>query len=96
VPVPGVVRIAWRGCGNDVVPPLTGVLDELSRRVKVDEPTRTDRGDWCQLGEAELDELVAQLVQSGDSLAAAQLLIRRRGCSPTEARQLVQDLAGRI
>jgi hypothetical protein len=96
VPAAGVVRIAWRGQGNDVVPPLTRVLDELSRRVKVDEPTRSDRADWCQLGEAELDELVAQLVRSGDDLAAAQLLIRRRGCSPTEAHEFVEEQASRI
>jgi hypothetical protein len=96
VPAAGVVRIAWRGHGNDVVPPLTRVLDELSQRVKVDEPTRTDRPDWCQLSEAELDELVAQLVRSGDNLAAAQLLIRRRGSSPTEAHKFVEEQASRI
>jgi hypothetical protein len=96
VPAVGVVRIAWRGNGNDVVPPLTRVLDELSRRVKVEEPTRTDHAHWLQLSEAELDELVAQLVRSGDDLAATQLLIRRRGCSATEAHQFVVDQASRM
>ena len=96
VPAAGVVRIAWRGHGNDVVPPLTRVLDELSRHVKVHQPTRRDRGDWCKLSEAELDELVAQLARSGDDLKAAQLLIRRRGCSATEAHKLVQEQASRI
>src|SRR5262249_39816927 len=83
VPAAGVVRVAWRGHGNDAVPPLTRVLDELSRRVQVDEPTRTDRAAWHRLSEAELDELVAQLVRSGDDLEAAQLLKRRRGYSAT-------------
>jgi hypothetical protein len=96
VPAAGVVRIAWRGHGNDVVPPLTRVLDELSRRVKVGEPTRTDRGDWCRLSEAELDELVAHLVRSGDDLEASQLLMRRRGCSATEAHKFVEEQASRI
>lgn len=96
VPAAGVVRIAWRGPGNDVVPPLTRVLDELSRRVKVDEPTRMDRAHWLELSEAELDELVAQLVRSGDDLEASQLLIRRRGCSATEAHKLVEEQASRI
>jgi hypothetical protein len=96
VPAAGVVRLGWRGVGNDVVPPLTRVLDELSRRVKVDAPTRKNHAFWRQLSEAELDELVAQLVRSGDDIEASRLLIRRRGCSATEAHQLVEEQAGRI
>jgi hypothetical protein len=96
VPAAGVVRIAWRGHGNDVVPPLTRVLEELSLRVEVDEPTRTDRAHWLKLSEAELDELVAHLVRSGDDLAASQLLMRRRGCSATEAHMLIEEQASRI
>jgi hypothetical protein len=91
VPAAGVVRIAWRGPGSDVVPSLTRVLDELSRRVKVGEATRTDRAHWLKLSEAELDELVAQLVRSGDDLEVAQLLKRRRGCSATEAHKYVEE-----
>jgi hypothetical protein len=96
VPTAGVVRVAWRGHGNDVVPPLTRVLDALSRRVKVGETTRTDRAHWLKLSEAELDELVAQLVRSGDDLEAAQLLKRRRGLSATEAHKIVKEQASRI
>jgi len=96
VPAAGVVRIAWRGHGNDVVPPLARVLDELNRHVKVDEPTRTDRAHWLKLSEAELDELVAQLVRSGDDLDATELLKRRRGLSATEAHKFVEEQASRI
>lgn len=96
VPAAGVVRIAWRGPGSDVVPPLTRVLDELSWRVQVIEPTRTDRAHWLELSQAELDELVAQLVRSGDDLEATQLLKRRRGFSSTEAHKLVEEQASRI
>jgi hypothetical protein len=96
VPAEGVVRIAWRGHGNDVVPPLTRVLDELSGRVTVDEPTQTDRAPWDKLSGSELDELVAQLARSGDNLIAAQLLVRRRGCSHAEAHEFVEEQARRI
>src|SRR5205823_1067858 len=91
VPSPGIVRIAWRGHGNGVVPGLGRVLDELSPHLQLADPTRTDRPRWDRLSEAELDELVAQLVRSGDSAASA-LLIRRRGCSATEAHKLVEEL----
>ena len=96
MPIPGVVRIAWRGHGYDVVPPLDRVLDELSQRIEVAEPTRTDRADCYQLSEAELDELIAQLVRSGDSMEAVELLVRRRGYSTTEAHKLVEEQATRI
>jgi hypothetical protein len=96
VPTPGVVRIAWRGHGNDVVPGLGRVLDELSPYIKLADPTRTDRPSWQQLSEAELDELLAQLVRSGDQLAASELLMRRRGCSATEAHDLVEELDTRV
>lgn len=96
VPAYGVIRIAWCGHGNDVVPSLARVLDELSQRVPVHEPTRVDRPDWCKLSEAELDELVAALVRSGDHLEAGQLLIRRRGLSETESHAYVEEQARRI
>ncbi len=96
VPAAGVVRIAWRGPGDDVVPPLPRVLDELGRRIHVGEPTRTDYGDWSRMGEAELGRLVAQLVRSGDDLEAARLLRRRRGYSSTEAHKFVKEQAGRV
>ena len=96
VPAAGVVRIAWRGHGNDVAPPLTRVLEELSRHVPMGEPTRTDRGGWLQLSDAELDELVAELVRSGDNLEASQLLMRRRGYSATEAHRYVEEQASRV
>jgi hypothetical protein len=94
VPARGVVRIAWRGHGNDVVPALDRVLAELRDRVHVTEPTRTDRGNCYELSDADLDALIAQLVRSGDDMAATELLIRRRNCSATEAHKRVRQQAG--
>src|SRR5262249_35046532 len=96
VPYPAVVRIAWRGKGNDNVPRLGRVLNELTPYSKLAGPTRTDRPHWYRLSEAELDELLAQLVRSGDRIAASDLLIRRRGCSATEAHKLVEELDARV
>ncbi len=95
---PGVIRIAWRGhgLGHDVVPGLGRVLAEMGQRLVVADTTRTDRPDWRQLSDAELDELIEQLVRSGDPLEAADLLIRRRGCSATEAHVLVTALSSRV
>jgi hypothetical protein len=96
VPAPGVIRIAWRGHGHDVVPGLGPVLAEIGQRVAVTDPTRTDRPDWRQLSDAELDEQIEQLVRWGDPLEASGLLIRLRGCSATEAHKLVETLSTRV
>jgi len=96
VPSPGVVRIAWRGHGNDVAPGLDRVLARLRMHIELAEPTRTDRPNWLQLSDAELAELIAQLVRSGDPIAATQLLIHRRGCSATEAHKLVEELDTKV
>lgn len=93
VPAAGVVDIAWRGHGNDVTPPLTRVLGELSQRVNVTDPTRTDRGSFWDLSDADLDELITHLVRTGDNLEAVQLLIRRRGFSSTEAHNFIVERA---
>ena len=96
VPPPGVIRIAWRGPGHDVVPGLGPVLAEIGQRVAVADPTRTDRPDWRQLSDAELDEQIEHLVRWGDPLEASGLLIRLRGCSATEAHKLVETLSTRV
>ena len=97
-PAPGVLRIAWRGAGlnHDVVPALGRVLAEMSRRVTVTDTTRTDRPYWLKLSDAELEEQIEYLVRWGETLRAAQLLRRRRGCSDAEAHEFVTDLATRI
>lgn len=98
VPAPGVLRIAWRldGLNHDVVPALDRVLAEMSPRVTVTDTTRTERPDWCKLSEAELDELIEHLVRWGDQPRARELLMRRRGCSSTEAHKRVEELVARI
>lgn len=92
---PGVIRVAWRGhgLGHDVAPALDKVLAEISPRVTVTDATRTDRPDWMNLNDAELDEQVEHLVRWSDQPAAVELLVRRRRCSRTDAYKLVTDLA---
>lgn len=92
VPTAGVVRIAYRGLGNNVSPSLVRVLHELRERVNVTDRTRTKRPDWRELSETELDDLIAQLTRSAGNLEAVQLRIRRRGCSSVEVRNLVERL----
>jgi hypothetical protein len=96
VPAPGVLRIAWRGHGHDVVPGLGPVLAEIGQRVAVADPTRMDRPDWKQLSDAELDEQIEHLVRWRDPLGASGLLIRLRGFSATDAHKLVEALSTRV
>lgn len=78
------------------MPALSRVLAEMSGNLAVAEPNRTDRPDWHDLSDAELDELVDQLVRWGDAMEASELLIRRRGCTATEAHKLLKEKATRV
>ncbi len=95
LPAPGLIRIAWRAHNQGVVPGLGRVLAEIGRRVAVTDTTRTDRPNWHELSDGDLDELIEHLVRCGDQLEAG-LLIRRRGCSSTEAHMLVTELSTRV
>lgn len=97
LPTPDVVRLAWRGGqGHWAAPSLKRVLAELEQRVAVNEPVRHDRSDWDQLSDAELDEQILLLVESGDRLDAIQLLVQRRGYTTTAAHRFVDELVCRI
>ena len=91
-----VIRIAWRGRYDWVSPSLRRTLGELRSRVRIGEPTRADLTDLHALTSKEVDKLTLQLVESGDKLGAIKLLTDRRGCSTTEAHQLVEDLIGAV
>jgi hypothetical protein len=91
-----VIRIAWRGRYDWVSPSLRRALQELRPRVRIGEPTRDDRTDLHALSAGEVDKLTRELVESGDKLGAIKLLTDRRGCSTTEARQLVEELTGAV
>jgi hypothetical protein len=93
LPEPDCIRIAWRGgTGNWVAPSLRHVLRELAGLVRTGEAKQTQRADWQDLTEAELDDQILRLVQAGDKMSAIDLLTIRRGYSTTEARQFVDEL----
>jgi hypothetical protein len=96
VPDSNVIRIAWRGRYDWVSPSLRRTLEELRPRVRIGESTCADFTDLHALTNDEVDRLTRQLVESGDKLGAIKLLTHRRGCSTTEARQLVEELTGAV
>lgn len=97
VPEPGTIRIAWRGGQMGwAAPSLKRVLRELAQYVPVEESRRLDRDHWRSLSPDELDDQVLALVQAGDRMAAAQLLVRGRGYSTTEAHQFVSELHAKM
>jgi hypothetical protein len=89
-----VIRIAWRGRYDWVSPSLRRTLAALRTRVRIGETTHVDLSDLQTLTREEVDELARQFVEGGDKIGAIKLLADRRGCSVTEARQLVEELTG--
>jgi len=93
LPEPDQIRIAWRGgTGNWVSPSLRHLLRELAGLVPTGEATHTRRQDWRDLSDAAFDDQIMGLVQAGDTVSAANMLVRRRGYSTTEARRFVEEL----
>lgn len=94
MPSPTVIRIAWRGGrGNSVVPALETVLEYLATYVSIGEAVREDRPEWHEMDEAQLDEQIRNLVNSGSRLEAVRLLVRRKGFTMTAAHQQIEELA---
>lgn len=95
---PNVVRIAWRGGrGNDVVPRLDRVIDHIARVAGIQfsvgtDPRREEHPRWDKLDDSQLDALIRQLVESGARIEAIRLLVRRKGCTTTEAHKRVEEL----
>lgn len=88
------IRVAWRGgVGNWVSPPLAEVLSELSGHVPEAPAQERVFTDWAQASEPELDEQLLHLVATGDRIDAMKILVKRRGCTLTEAKQCVEQLA---
>jgi hypothetical protein len=93
LPAPDVLRVAWRGgVGSWVAPSLTNVLEKLQPYVCVAEVSRSKRGNWHDLSDADFDALVLELVEAGSRIEAIELLVRRRGYTTTEAHTFVEEL----
>lgn len=86
------IRILWNGRHDVVKPSIERALDMLGRLVDVHGTAVLDRREVEDLSNSEFDDLILELCQSGNRMAAAKLLRRHRGYSTTEAKQLVDEL----
>jgi hypothetical protein len=96
VAAPGVLRVAWRGRQTCVRPSLKKVLDELGRRVGLREETARDYSGRESLSDEEIDHLVLELAQLGDTLGAVKALTKHRSYSTTRAKQFVDELTAKL
>jgi hypothetical protein len=92
LPEPNVVRIAWRGSTDHVVPSINYLLQETTMRQKSAEAVADQFGDWRTMDDAAFDVLVRHLVASGDRITATNLLKGRLGITYTAAHEQVEGI----
>jgi hypothetical protein len=92
VPRDDLVRIAWRGRQDFVVPRLKNVLRELTATCNVLEPTTEDAANVDVLTAEDLDRLILERVETGDTFGAIKLLRNQRGYSLKDAKQFIDEL----
>jgi hypothetical protein len=95
LPNDSTIRVAWRGKCDYVVPSLSHVLDELIPYCWIDATAERDLSDLDALAPEEIDRLILESVESGDTIGAMKLLQDRRGYTLTDAKTFVDELRDR-
>jgi hypothetical protein len=90
------IRLAWRGRFDWISPSIRSILRDLEGRVTVGSATHSELSNSKKLTSEEVDNLMLQLVESGDKLGAVKLLTDRRGYSTTEAHRFVEELTATL
>ena len=96
VPMENVLRLAWRGRFDFVVPSLKKTLRELAANCTIDEAIVIGRVDLTTLNDAEVDQLILDRVENGDTLGAVKLLHEKRGYTLYDAKKFVDGLTVRL
>lgn len=92
VPNDSTIRVAWRGMGDYVVPSLETVLQELAEYCTVESPTERNLADVEAMTPDQIDALILERVEHGETIAAMKLLEEKKGFTTTEAKNFVDEL----
>jgi len=92
LPTDRVLRLAWRGRFDFIVPSLAKTLRELSAECTVDESSVKDVTDVKSLTSDEVDRLIIECVETGDTFGAVKLLREHRGFSHKDAKKFIDEL----
>ncbi|MEX2091496.1 MAG: hypothetical protein WD971_02405 [Pirellulales bacterium] len=96
MPTDRVLRLAWRGRYDFIVPSLAKTLRELAAECTVEEPSIKDVADVKSLTSDDVDRLIIESVETGDTMGAVKLLREHRGFSLTDAKKFVDELTVRL
>lgn len=91
-----VLRLAWRGRCDFIVPSLKNALAALSAECQVEDAPAKDLANTKQLSDDEIDHLIIECVETGDTFGAIKLLRDKRGYSLKQAKDFVDELTVRL
>jgi hypothetical protein len=96
LPADRVLRLAWRGRFDFVVPSLKIALRDLAAECTVEESLVTDATNAESLTSDEVDARIVECVENGDTIGAVKLLRERRGFSLDDSKKFVDELTVRL
>jgi hypothetical protein len=92
VPDERTLRLSWWGRSDFVVPSLKHTLRELAGKCTVGEATKKDATNLDHLTGEEVDQMIIECVETGDTFGAIKLLQQKKGFSLTDAKKFVDEL----
>jgi len=96
LPMENVLRLAWRSRSDFVVPSLQKTLRELAANCAMDEASVKDIANLSDLSDDEIDRLILDRVENGDTLGAVKVLHEKRGYTLYDAKKFVDGLTARL
>jgi len=96
LPADDRLRIQWRGRQDFVVPGLKRVLRELAAEVTVLEATVESAENPSALSAEQVDRLILERVEAGDTFGATKLLRDERAYSLRDAKKFVDELTAKL
>ncbi len=96
LPTDRVLRLAWRGRFDFVVPSLKIALRDLAAECTVEESSVKDATNAESLTSDEVDARIVECVENADTFGAVKLLRDRRGFSLDDAKKFVDELTVRL
>ena len=92
-----VLRLAWRTRFDFIAPSLKKVLRELAGRCTIEDPSSNDVANVKQLTGEEVDRLIIECVETGDTLRRGETAPRKaRLLEPHRRKKFIDELTVKI
>ncbi len=96
LPEEDVLRLAWRTRTDFIGPSLKKTLSALAANCKIVDPSVDAVADVNKLTSDDVDRMIIECVETGDTFGAVELLREKRGFSLVNAKKFIDELTVRL